>query len=251
MRHGSRQFRCVLRAALAGLALLLAPALIAGCEGGPSGHAQAAPTATPSPVVATGTAAPRLTYVAIGASDAYGVGTTDPAHDNWPGVLARTLGPSVRLVNLGIPGATVELAARDELPVAIQTQPQLVTIFLGINDLEQGDSTDAFAAGLRGLLAALRVRTAARIYLANLPDLALLPYFGNRDGNALHQQVVAWNAVIASAARANDAVLVDLYDGWSQLQQNPQYISADGLHPSTVGAQAIAHVFAEAIAASP
>ena len=53
-----------------------------------------------------------LTYVAVGASDAFGVGTGDPSHDNWPTVLSHDLGGSVHLVNLGIPGITVEGARR-------------------------------------------------------------------------------------------------------------------------------------------
>ena len=46
----------------------------------------------------------RLTYVAIGASDTFGIGADDPQTENWPANLAAALGSGVRLFNLGIPG---------------------------------------------------------------------------------------------------------------------------------------------------
>ena len=247
--HGRQAVRRCQRAALLGpLALAL---LLAGCTaGGSSGHAQATATPSPTPLVATGTPAASVIYVAIGASDSYGTGTTDPAKDNWPAVLARTLGPSVRLLNLGIPGATVGLAMRDELPIAAQAQPRLVTVFLGINDLIDGEDTPTFTREITTLLSALRDQTDARVYVANLPDLSLLPYFADRNTFALHEEVLAWNAAIAGAAAKSDAVLVDLYDDWGELAQNPAYVSSDGLHPSNAGAQRLAAAFAQEIAAS-
>ena len=50
----------------------------------------------------------RRTLVVLGASDAYGVGTNDPDRDNWPTSLARQLHGQIHLVNLGVPGATLE-----------------------------------------------------------------------------------------------------------------------------------------------
>lgn len=257
MRHGSvetRQAGHNARSSVALLGSLALALLLAACSfGGPGGaSASATPTPTPSPtpLVATGTPAASVVYAAIGASDAYGTGTTDPATDNWPAVLAHTLGPSVRLINLGIPGATVALALRDEVPLAAQAQPRLVTVFLGINDLIDGEDTPTFTREITALLTTLRDETHARIYVANLPDLALLPYFANRNSVALHQAVLAWNAAIASAADHTGALLVNLYDDWSELAENPAYISSDGLHPSTKGAQRLASAFAQVIAES-
>src|SRR5579859_444764 len=40
-----------------------------------------------------------LTYVAVGASDAFGVGTEDPDRQSWPTQLAARLGDHVHLIN--------------------------------------------------------------------------------------------------------------------------------------------------------
>src|SRR5713101_1100073 len=43
----------------------------------------------------------QITYVAIGASDTFGLGTNDPYDDNWPTDLASLLGAShIHLINL-------------------------------------------------------------------------------------------------------------------------------------------------------
>ena len=68
--------------------LLAALLLLSGCNGFASSR-RATATATPSPMpLPTGTPGLRLMYAAIGASDAYGVGTANPAKDDrlrWHG----------------------------------------------------------------------------------------------------------------------------------------------------------------------
>jgi len=252
MSHGGGRGRYLPRPPRVLLALLLLSLLSACAGSSPNGRATStAATTTPLPTPnVTGTPAPRISYVAIGASDAYGVGTTQPARDNWPAVLAASLGPAVHLTNLGIPGATVALAVRDELPVALHLQPDLVTVLLGINDLDDGVSGAAFDAQIHELLATLHGQTTARVFIGNLPDLALLPHFATRDPVALHAQVLTWNHDIARAAAAEGATVVDLFDDWGELAQHPEFVSADGLHPSTLGAARLAAVFATAIAAA-
>lgn len=191
-----------------------------------------------------------FTYVAIGASDAFGVGTYDPAHDNWPTVLASLLGPDARLVNLGIPGETVAEARRTELPVALDARPDLITVWLGVNDIVQSVPVATYEQQLKAMLLDLHQRTDAHVFVANIPDLSLLPSFTGKDQSALHETIVQWNAAIAQAVAATGATLVDLYSSWRELANHPEYIASDGFHPSTVGARRLAEVFQVAIAPS-
>ncbi len=240
----------------AGLLALLALTLcaVAGCslpaQAPPQTGATPTPTSGLAPVAST-TPAAALTYAAIGASDSYGVGTTHPASDNWPTVLAHQLGPSVHVLNLGIPGATAALALREEAPIAVDAAPDVVTVWLGINDLDTGTPLDRFSADLRALLGVLSTQTRASVFVGNLPDLTLVPYFQRKyDAGQLSRDVAAWNAAIAAAAKAEHATLVDIRARWGELAQHPDYIADDGLHPSTLGAQRLAAVFAQAIAAT-
>ena len=63
-----------------------------------------------------------LVYVALGASDAVGVGAGGPA-ESWVADLAHKLPAGSRLVNLGISGEKLQGTLVDELPVAVDAKP--------------------------------------------------------------------------------------------------------------------------------
>lgn len=184
-----------------------------------------------------------FTYVAIGASDAFGVGTDDPAHDNWPTALAHLMGSDVHLINLGIPGETVAEARQTELPVALDAKPALITVWLGVNDIVQSVSVQNYEQQLEALLRSLQQRTHAHVFVANIPDLSLLSFFAGYDQGTLQTLITHWNAAIARAVSATGAFLVDLFSSWNELANHPEYIAGDGLHPSTEGAKRLAEVF--------
>lgn len=225
------------------LLLVIVAWMLAGCSGSASTQPRGSSSGpTPPPAAFAGT-----TYVALGASDAYGIGTDDPDRLNWPSVLAGELGTPAHLVNLAIPGATVSEAQQAELPVALDAHPALVTIWLAVNDLADGVDLKTYSQQLTTLVDALRRGTQAQIYVGNLPDLTLVPYFSSADPVALRAQVQAWNSAIARICAAEGAHLVDLLVGWKDLGNHPEYISSDGLHPSTQGAARIADAFAAAM----
>ncbi len=194
-----------------------------------------------------------LTYVALGASDAFGIGTQDPRTQSWPAVLAQTLGSDYHLINLGVPGATVTVAAHAELPVALAQQPAIITVWLAVNDLEANVPLATYIGQLRSLLVALSSLSGARIFVGNLPDLTLLPSLAHADLVALTATITQWNGAIATLCQNLGVTLVDLYAQGSDLRTHPlkiaQDFSADGFHPSAAGAQQLAATFAAAIGA--
>jgi acyl-CoA thioesterase-1 len=190
-------------------------------------------------------------YVAVGASDSFGIGTDDPLTQSWPHDIAGKLTPAPHLINLGIPGATVDLASRAELPIALDAKPTLVTVWLGVNDFDDNVPLATYSQQLRALLATLTQQTSAAIYVGNLPDLSLLPHFDNRDQAALAAQVTAWNVAISAACTATGAHLVDIYSRWNDLASHHDYLGPDHFHPSTLGAQRIADLFVQEIGSVP
>jgi len=199
-----------------------------------------------------------VTYVAIGASDAVGVGADDPATESWPAVLDTLLPRGSKLVNLGVPGITLARALDVEAPVALDAVPpraatrnvaggrDVVTVWLAANDLRAGVTLASYAANLDTMLRALHARTDATVLVGNLPDLAAVPAF-QRQGPALAATVRAWNGAIAAIARRNGATLVDLYAGWRELTAHPEYVGVDGLHPSAAGYRRLAHLFYQSL----
>ncbi len=214
----------------------------------------------PSPSAPT-----RLVYAAIGASETFGIGAGDP-RQAWPQVFSDDVLPqSAVLHNFGIPGATTAQALRDEVPAALAVHPTVVTVWLNVNDLISGVTAQDYESQLRQLLQDLRQGGQARVLVANTPDLAQLPAYraclpdaptGGPDclipsqfmptPQAVATAVADYNAAIGDAARQEGATLVDLHLNDSQIAQHPEWISADGFHPSGQGYAVIAKQFEDA-----
>lgn len=191
-----------------------------------------------------------ITYVALGASDAVGVGSNQPGSQGYVPLIATHLPKGSHLVNLGVSGIRVHEALTEELPIALATSPNLITIWLAANDFVGGVSYTDYIHDLNTLLAQLRASTHASLFLADLPDLTRLPAFSilNATQKArMLQQIQRWNAGIATLARQYDVTLVDLYSHGSQLTTHPEYISGDGFHPSPSGYVQLANIFWQAI----
>jgi lysophospholipase L1-like esterase len=63
---------------------------------------------------------------------------------------------------------------------------------------------------------------------------------------AVAAAVDAYNAAISQAAKLEGATLVDLHLNGAQISQHPEWLSADGFHPSEQGYAVIAKLFEDA-----
>jgi lysophospholipase L1-like esterase len=186
--------------------------------------------------------------VAIGASDAVGVGAANPETDSWVPRFGARLGPGVRIVNLGVSGSTLSQALREQLGPALDAQPDVVTVWLAVNDLNARVPLEQYAADLDTLLGQLD-SAHARVLVGNVPDLAALAAYRGLDPTTVGAEVDRWNAVIAAATARHGDTLVDLHAHWQEIAEHPEYLSSDGFHPSSAGYQALADVFAQALEA--
>src|SRR5690349_19355119 len=116
-----RRARMLQRAGIAVLLLALCALTLAACSQA-SGAQHAIPKATP-------TATPSMVYVALGASDAVGVGASDPSTTAYVPRLIARLPAHAFALNLGVNGYTVKQALADELPPALAAHPTLVTVW--------------------------------------------------------------------------------------------------------------------------
>lgn len=187
-----------------------------------------------------------LTYVAIGASDAVGIGARDPETEGWVPRLGARLGSNVRVVNLGVSGSTLSQAIDEQLGPAIDARPDVVTVWLAVNDLNARVPLERYAADLDALLSQLE-GTHARVLVGNVPDLGRVAAYRGIDPAPLEAEVARWNQVIGDTTARHGDTLVDLYAKWQQVADHPEYLSADGFHPSSEGYQALADVFGEAL----
>jgi lysophospholipase L1-like esterase len=189
-------------------------------------------------------ASPKV-YVAVGASETVGVGATNPETEAWTAVFHRTTLPAATFVNVGISGATVRKALDDELPKALARTPDIVTVWLNVNDIIQRVPAETYETQLRELVHALRRGGRARVLVANTPALDALPALKGL-GAFVNAVVGPYNEAIGRVVSAEGAELVDLHAAGEAAKARgdfPSLIAADGFHPSTAGHAAVAAEF--------
>ncbi len=144
-----------------------------------------------------------------------------------------------RFVNLGVSGSLIRQALDQQLPVALDAAPDLVTVWLAVNDYGARVPLPRYASDLDQLLGTLRAQTRASVLVGNIPDLGVLPVAARFD----LRDIERWNRAIGELTSRHGAALVDLQPVWQEVVQHPEYISSDGFHPSATGYQRLADVF--------
>jgi acyl-CoA thioesterase I len=254
-------------------AVLLAGALVTACGGAPSGDdpgtarpadsSRSSATAGPeTPEPAAGPAdstGGEEVYVAVGASETVGVGADRPTAQAWPRVLHDTALRDARYVNVGVSGSTVSEALSEQLPRALAADPDVVTVWLAVNDITHLVPVEAYEQELRTLVHALRRDGRTEVLVANVPQVQDLPAYraclpgAARPGDCVlpvvpsEAQVAAvvdsFNAAVDRVVTAEGAVLVDV----SHSRDLTRLTSDDGFHPSTRGHRLVARSFADAL----
>lgn len=181
-----------------------------------------------------------LLYVAIGDSAAQGIGASSPDR-SYVGVLADEIravtGRSVRVVNLSVSGATVELAVQDQLPRFMKLRPDIVTVAIGANDIAHWDPA-AFERGIRTIFEALPPHA----LVANLPFF----YFPHNE-----RKVAVANRIVRQVAAEHGLTVVPLHRT-TRHQGIPGMMTQfaiDMFHPNDHGYRIWANAFAPSLAA--
>ncbi|HEU4341910.1 MAG TPA: SGNH/GDSL hydrolase family protein [Candidatus Binatia bacterium] len=190
-----------------------------------------------------------ILYLAVGASDALGIGAS-PLRNGYVfrirDELEKQSRRDVRLVNLGIPAATTrDLRQSVQLALRREIKPDLVTVWTGANDITSGQRPEDFEGELKILLQELRDKTSAFIVIGDIPDLTKAPRFRAQPSRVVtSERIAAFNRVIAKQAGAFNVPVVTL----SREQIADDLVSdVDGFHPSDKGHSIIAQLFLKVI----
>lgn len=185
-----------------------------------------------------------LIYVAIGASDVVGEGADDPDTEAWPLVIHERLPTGTVIQRLGVSGSTAEEAITQQLPAAEKIQPDLVTIWLAVNDMRSQVPLEAYRKHLDEIVRRMAA-TGALVFVGNVPDLRGIPELAESyEPHHLTRFTSEWNATIAEVVLSNGAHLVDLQEASEGMEEEMDVlVSEDRFHPSTLGHIALAEVF--------
>jgi lysophospholipase L1-like esterase len=176
-------------------------------------------------------------FLALGDSYTIGEGV-DPA-DRWPSQLHASLTAS------GIEIAEPEVIAQtgwatDDLQAAIKASDppgpyDLVSLLIGANNQYQGRLLGEYRAQFRKLVdTALKLAGGRpkRLLILSMPDWSVTPFAEGRDRAATAVQLDKFNDVSRKEAAERWARYVDITTVSRKYGHLPEYLAADGLHPS-------------------
>jgi lysophospholipase L1-like esterase len=185
-------------------------------------------------------------YVAIGDSQTEGLwdGDDTAGLKGFADRLAAIVDahhPGLSYANLAVRGKRIRDLLDDQLPTALEMQPDLVTVCIGMNDVTRpGPYFDGALTELADLYAQLAI-SGATVVTTTFPDIAqIVPI-----GRVLGARVLRINAEIRRAADWYDFRLLDLFNAPSMT--DPDTWSADRVHGSSRGHSLFAAAAAEAL----
>jgi lysophospholipase L1-like esterase len=185
-------------------------------------------------------------YVAIGDSSTEGLDDPDGA-GSWRGwadrlaVQVSGTSPGLLYANLAVRGRLVAQVRAEQLPRALELQPDLATVFAGVNDLLRPScKLDVVLADVEALLAAL-VGVGATVLTLTVPDTTrVMPI-----ARPLRARMSAFNEGVRRAAARTGALVADV--GAYPVAGDPRLWSADRLHANALGHERIAAALADAL----
>ena len=247
----------------------LRTALIAGVAGiVASGCAGSATSVTPP----AETHVHPYTYVAIGGSESVGYDANDPVRQAFPVLLDQELPHQTAFYDLALPDASAGDVLAHQEAAAIALRPDLVTVWVGIDDLEQGVSPSVFGSELRDIVAPIRARR-AQVLLANLEPITEAPTYAACAGTSLRSSasnhrcfvdgrfatgrlppadaanatLAAYNTQVEDVAHSEGAVLVNVDGALAHGQTGAESaFSPDDFDLSTAGHALVARLFVSA-----
>ena len=185
-------------------------------------------------------------YVAIGDSQTEGVGDGDDdtgliGFADRLALIIDSLHPGLQYANLAVRGKRIRDVLDEQLPRALEMQPDLITVCAGMNDVTRpGWSFNQALTDLDQLHFRL-AESEATVVTTTFPNIAkLVPV-----GRLLAPRVMRINDAIRSAAERHGFGLVDLYT--AAAMQDLDTWSTDRVHASTKGHILFADAAAEAL----
>ncbi len=199
------------------------------------------------PVVVTVTSATQeLSFVALGDSVTVGLGDrTEHGWRGWAALLAQSLASSYLLTftNLAREGATSRQVLHEQLPAALDRQPQLASVVVGINDAMRS-TFDPYVLRADLLMIAEQLTGAgADLLMVRFHDHGRVFGLPGLLRGPLGRRIEAINAVYDEVHSVFGGTYVDLATRPEVYTREAW--SVDRLHPSERGHRQLARTFAE------
>lgn len=189
-----------------------------------------------------------LELTVIGDSFAEGRGGTVRADGRFAGFtvqMAKILGISGGILNLGSFGATTQDVVDRQLPVALENTAPLMGVIVGGNDLVTDYDRERFQRNLRHIYTSL-ARPGRLVFTTNWPNIPdRLPGLDHQFRALLRERFAEANSYLDELVQELDVVCLDLVH--APITADPVMWCPDGMHPSPAGHQVIGTAIADLI----
>jgi lysophospholipase L1-like esterase len=177
-----------------------------------------------------------IVYVALGDSTGYGIGAREGGYVKRLFDRINERRPTSTLQNLCVSGATTDDLVRGQLGRAVELNPDLVTVGIGINDIGHGLTLEQFSKNYETILSTLKEKTHAQIVVTNIPDVSSAPRIPDSMRSTYQRQIDQFCKRLVEIAERHGVTIFDIYTiTKDELPSHPEYFSNDGFHPSDEG----------------
>jgi lysophospholipase L1-like esterase len=211
---------------------LILSALLGGCMSMP-GRAEPTPTETMEAKNMPKT----LRILALG--DSYTIGEGVSPQERWPVRLAERLRAEGLTVDepriIARTGWTTDELASSIESAELDTEYDLVTLLIGVNNQYRGRSVEEYREQFRQLLnraVELAGGRPERVIVLSIPDWGVTPFAQGRDRAAIAEQIDAFNLVKQVETEESGAWYVDITPFSREAARDGSLLAGDGLHPS-------------------
>ena len=154
------------------------------------------------------------------------------------------------MTNPAVNGFTTQDLIANELALVGRLKPKLVTILIGVNDLVQGRSLEAYGKSLATIydrVATLQLEP-GRVVAISIPNWSVVPAAANfGDPGRLRRLTDDFNGFAQKEAQKRGFMWVDITSVSTPRHGSPGWISSDELHPGDIQYAAWADVVWEAV----
>ncbi len=192
------------------------------------------------------------TYLALG--DSYTIGEQVPHKDNFPFQTVSLLRDKhldvADPVIIATTGWTTDELAASIREHNIREAFSFVTLLIGVNNQYRGRSVDNYRQEYMQLLnqaVAFAGGNPDRVFVLSIPDWGVTPFAEGRDRNQIAKEIDEYNTACKEITLARKCHYLDITASTRDNGNKPEYLAADGLHPSGKEYAVWAHRLAEII----
>ncbi|MBL7866013.1 MAG: SGNH/GDSL hydrolase family protein [Cyclobacteriaceae bacterium] len=177
-----------------------------------------------------------IKFLALG--DSYTIGESVPEKERWPVQLAATLRERGQKIDdpkiIATTGWRTDQLKKATLDANLKNEYGLVSLLIGVNNQYQKKSAESYAPEFEELLSMAVTLAGGKkenVFVVSIPDYGYTP-FGKPKQEEITKAIDQFNEVNRTITAKWGIRYVNITDLTREGLSKPEYVAADGLHPS-------------------